>query len=254
VIAITPNSPDALNSALDDANAKGVLVITVDADLTNNETHRAACVLPTDFAGVGSSQLDVLASELPAGGDFAILSATRDASNQNAWIDGIKKGLTDPKYSKLKLVDVVYGDDQPAKSATEAEGLFSKYPNLRGIISPTSAGLAAAAQSLDTAGLYPGGPQAKNGGIVLTGLSTPNQMKKFIDKGVVGKFQLWSPHDMGVLACYLADQMKAGKLKVTDGTEVDVPGIGKHKFDAKGVITAGPLVTFDKSDIAKYNF
>src|ERR1022692_1683326 len=46
VIAITPNSPDALNAALDDAKAKGVIVITVDADLDKNETHRVAAVLP----------------------------------------------------------------------------------------------------------------------------------------------------------------------------------------------------------------
>ncbi len=254
VIAITPNSPDALNSVLDEAKAKGVIIITVDADLTKNETHRTACVLPTDFTQVGPSQLDTLAAQMPNGGDIAILSATRDASNQNPWIDSMKKELATPKYAKLKLVDTVYGDDDAAKSTTEAEGLFSKYPNLSGIISPTSVGLAAAAQSLDTAGLFPGGPHAKGAGLVLTGLSTPNQMKKFVDKGVVAKFQLWSPHDMGVLACYLADQIKSGKLKVADGAEVDVPGLGKHKFDANGVITAGPMVTFDKSDILKYNF
>ncbi|MHB8634857.1 MAG: substrate-binding domain-containing protein [Fimbriimonadaceae bacterium] len=255
VIAITPNSPDALDATLDEAKAKGVLVITVDADLDKNESHRVAAVLPTDFSQVGVSQLDTLASQLPNGGDFAILSATHDAPNQNAWIDGMKKALAEPKYAKLKLVDIVYGDDDAAKSTTEAEGLFSKYPNLRGIISPTSVGLAATAQALDTAGSYVGGPNAPSGGgIVLTGLSTPNQMKKFVDKGVVAKFQLWSPHDMGVLACYLAGALKSGKIKPDPGIEVDVPGLGKHKFGPNAVMTAGPMVTFDKSNIGNYNF
>ena len=143
VIAITPNSPDALNATLDEAKAKGVLIITVDADLTGNEGHRTACVLPTDPSEVGAGLVSTLASELSDGGEIAILSATRDASNQNEWIGIMKKALSEPANAKLKLVDTVYGDDQAEKSATEAQGLFAKHPNLRGIISPTSVGLPA---------------------------------------------------------------------------------------------------------------
>lgn len=254
VIAITPNSPDALNAALDEAKAKGVIVLTIDADLVGNETHRAACIMPTDADAVGPAQLDELASELPSGGDFAILSATHDAPNQNYWIAGLKKALADPKYSKLKLVDIVYGDDDPGKSTTEAEALLAKYPNLRGIISPTSAGLPAVAQVLDTAGKYPGGAHAVGGGIVLTGLSTPKQMKKYVDKGVLQKFLLWSPRQMGVLACYLAVKMKAGEIKPDEGVTVSVPALDDHKFGAKGIINASPLVTFDKKNIGQFGF
>ena len=254
VIAITPNSPDALNATLDEAKAKGVLIITVDADLTGNEGHRSACVLPTEPSDVSNGLIDTLASQLKDGGEIAILSATRDASNQNTWIDGMKKALADPKYANLKLVDIVYGEDQPEKSATEAQALFSKHPNLRGIISPTSVGLPATAQSLELAGNYPGGPHAVGGGIVLTGLSTPKQMTKFVEKGVVARFQLWSPRAMGVLACMLADGLKSGKIKSDEGVEVNVPGPGLRKFGPKGVITAGPMVTFDKSNIGQYHF
>jgi rhamnose transport system substrate-binding protein len=256
VIVISANSPDALNGALDDAKAKGVLVMTVDADLVNNETHRVAGVMSPDAAEVGGGLLDVLASQLPNGGDFAILSATSDAPNQNSWIAAMQVALKEPKYAKLHLIlPIVYGDDQAEKSTTEAEGLFAKYPNLRGIISPTAAGLPAVAQVLDNKGTYPGGPSASPaGGFILTGLGVPSSMKKFVDKGVVAKFQLWSPHDMGVLACYLADGLKSGKIKPDEGVEVDVPGLGKHKFGPKGVISAGEMVTFDKGNIGKYNF
>ena len=254
VIAISADNPDVLVPALDDAKAKGILVITVDADLTNNEGHRVVSVLAPGNEEVGKSQLETLASQINDEGEFAILSATRDAPNQNAWIAAMKAALSDPKYSKMKLDEVVYGNDDADKSATETEGLFSKYPHLRGIISPTSAGLPAAAQSLEIAGLYPGGPHAVGGGIVLTGLATPNQMRKFVEKGVVAKFQLWSPHDMGLIACYLASGIKKGTIKPDEGTEFDVPKLGKEKIGPKGVVAAGPLVTFDKSNISQFNF
>lgn len=254
VIVLSANSPDALNEALDRARAKGVTVITVDSDLTGNESHRDLAVLPVDFSLVGASQIDLLGSQIGYEGEFAILSATVDAPNQNAWIANMKEALNDPKYAKMKLVTIVYGDDEAQKSSTEAESLLSKYPNLRGIVSPTSVGLAAAAQVLENSGKFPGGPKASNGGIVLTGLSTPNQMKKAVEKGVVAKFQLWDPADMGRVASYLAAQIRSGALKPAEGLEIDVPGFGKRKIGPNNIVIANELLTFDKDNIAKYDF
>ena len=50
------------------------------------------------------------------------------------------------KYEGLKLVDTVYGDDDATKSTTQAEGLLTKYPNLKVIVAPTTVGVLAAAQ------------------------------------------------------------------------------------------------------------
>lgn len=250
VIVLSANSPDALNEALDQAKEKGVMVMTVDSDLTGNEDHRAVGILPTDFSLIGPGQLELLAKTINYEGEFAILSATTDAPNQNAWIAGIKDALKDPKYSKMKLVDTVYGDDEPQKSATEMEALLSKHANLRGVISPTSVGLAAAAQVLENSGRYPGGPKANGPGIALTGLSTPNQLKKAVEKGVIASFQLWDPADMGAIAAYIA----AKKPEIKAGASFDVPGKGTFKVGDKNIIFAGSLLTFDKANIGQFDF
>jgi len=254
VIAIAPNSPDALNNVLDEARSKRITVITVDADLAKNESHRDAAVLSTDFSKIGDSQVELLGSLIGYEGSFAILSATTDAPNQNVWIAKMKETLKNPKYAKMKLIDTVYGDDQPEKSTTVCEGLLSTHPDLRGIISPTSVGLAAAAQTIKLAGVYPGGPHAVGKGLQLTGLSTPNQLKSFVKGGVVSSFQLWDPHDMGYIATYLGQAIHANKLKPAEGAEVDCAKLGKRKFEKLNVINAGELVTFDKSNIDKFDF
>ncbi|MBX3119869.1 MAG: substrate-binding domain-containing protein [Fimbriimonadaceae bacterium] len=254
VIALSANSPDALNVVLDEAKAAGILVVTVDSDLTRNESHREACVLSPDAKQIGESQVELLGSQIGYEGDIAILSATHDAPNQNAWIAVMQEALKQPKYAKMKLVDTVYGDDQPEKSATEFEALLSKHSNLRGVISPTSVGLAAAAQALETSGKFPGGPKASGAGLFLTGLSTPNQLKKFVEGGVIQAFQLWSPRDMGVLCCNVAIAIKQGKLTPGDGVEFDDPKLGKQKFGTNNVINISPLTTFDKSNIANFDF
>lgn len=254
VIAISANSPDALNAALDDARSHGVTIITVDADLTKNETHRDAAVLPADFNLIGSEQVELLGSLIGYEGEFAILSATADAPNQNAWIAKMKETLAQSKYSKMKLVDTVYGDDEPQKSTTECEALLSKHPGLRGIISPTSVGLAASAQVVDRAGVYPGGSHATGKGLQLTGLSTPNQLKKFVENGSVTAFQLWAPANEGYIALYLGQAIHDKKLTPVAGGEFSTPKFGKLKFSGKLELIAGPLVKFDKSNISKFNF
>lgn len=254
VLAIAANSPDALNPALDEAKAKGITVLTVDADVSGSESHRDVAVLPTDFAKIGSSQIELLGSLTGYEGDFAILSATTDAPNQNAWIATMKETLKQPKFAKMKLVDIVYGNDESQKSTTVCEALLAKYPDLRGIISPTSVGLASAAQTLNLSGEFPGGPKAKGKGIELTGLSTPNQLKKFVSNGTVTSFQLWSPRDMGYIATYLGQQIHSGKLKPAEGVEFDAGKLGKRKIGKLNVVAAGDLITFDKANIEKFDF
>ena len=245
VIAISANSPDALDAVLDQARAKGITVVTVDADLVGNESHRDAAVLPADFAQIGPSQVELLGKLTGYEGDFAILSATTDAPNQNAWIARMKEALKETKYAKMRLVDTVYGDDEPQKSTTECEGLLAKYPSLKGIVSPTSVGLAASAQVLDRAGKK---------GLQLTGLSTPNQLKKFVRNGTVTSFQLWSPKDEGFLAAYVGAQIHGKRLTPKEGLEIDVPTMGKRRFSPKMELIGGPILTFDKANVEKYDF
>jgi rhamnose transport system substrate-binding protein len=253
-IAITPNSPDALNSVLDEAKAKGIEVITVDADLVGNESHRDAAILPADFAMIGPSQVQLLGSLIGYQGDIAILSATADAPNQNAWIEKMKEALSQPKFSKMKLVATVYGDDEQQKSTSECEALLAKYPNLRGIISPTSVGLPACAAVIDRAGVYPKGPHALGGGLQLTGLSTPKQMKKLVGSGAVTAFQLWEPSNEGYLAACVAKQIHDKTLKPAPAGSVRTSKLGEMKFSQKLELIAGELVTFDKGNIEKYDF
>jgi len=248
VIAISPNSPDALNAVFDRARAKGTLIISVNSDMPGSEVHRDAAILPVDFAKTGPSQVELLGSQIGYEGEIAILSATTDAPDQNVWIAAMKDTLAkDPKYAKMKLVKVAYGNDDPQKSSTETEALLASYPNLRGIIAPTTVGVAAAAQVVETARKA---PQVK-----VVGLGTPNQMRRFIDNGTVQAFQLWSPYNEGLLAAHFARGVRSGKIKNAPGTVFEVPGLGSVKIDAQNVIRTQPdLTTFDRRNIGNFNF
>ena len=254
VIAISPNSPDALNQVFDEARSKGIKVLVVNSDIPKNETHRDAAVLPMDFGITGSSQVELMGSLIGYEGKIAVLSATADAPDQNTWIEGMKVALKDPKYAKMQLVDVVYGDDDPQKSLTECESLLSKYSDLRGIIAPTTVGVAAAAQCVESAGRQPGGANAVGKGLEVTGLGTPNQMRRFITDNIVKAFALWSPYDEGYLSGYLAQGLAKGEIKAAEGSTFDVPNLGKRTIGKDSVIITGPPTVFDKNNIANFDF
>ena len=246
-ITISPNSPDALNPVFDEARSKGITIVTVDSDLTGNEQHRDAGVLTVDPQTVGQSQVELVGSLINYTGKIAILSATTDAPNQNRWIEVMKKTLADdPKYKNMSLVETVYGNDEPQKSLTEAEALLTKYPDLKGIIAPTTVGVAAAAQAVETA--------KKADQVKVTGLGTPNQMRRFIKNGTVKAFALWSPFDEGYLAGQTAYQIASGTLKPTPGTKFKAGTLGEREIKEKSVIITGPPLTFTAENIDKFKF
>ena len=246
VLAISPNSPDALNQVFKQAMDKGIYVLIVNSDIPGSEDFRHAAVLPMDFEVTGSSQVELIGSLIDYEGEIAVLSATADAPDQNYWIEGMKEALKDSKYGKMELVDVVYGDDDPQKSLTEAEALLLKYPNLRGIISPTTVGVAATAQAVENAGRAPQ--------LQVTGLGTPNQMRRFVKNGTVTAFALWSTFDEGYLSGYLAYGLVKGEIEAKEGKTFDVPGLGEKKIGGNRIIITGPPTVFTKENIDNFDF
>lgn len=248
VIGIAPNSPDALNQVFDAARAKGILVLTVNGDITKNESHRDATILPTNFDIVGHDQVEMVGSLIGYEGEIAILSATTEAPDQNKWIVGMKETLAkDPKYAKMKLVATVYGDDQPEKSTTEMEALLSNFPNLKGVIAPTTVGIAAAAQVVQ------GRHIADK--VHVTGLGLPSEMRPFIKDGTVKAFQLWSPYNEGWLAVHFAKGILDGKVKNEVGGKFEVPKLGTITINAGNSInTQSALTTFDAKNIDDFHF
>ena len=141
-IVIAGNDPSALCPSLAKAQAAGVKVVSFDSDvLCKNHLF----INQANTQQIGTSEVDLLAKEIGASGQIAILSAEATATNQNSWIKYMKVELK--KYPKMQLVSIVYGNDDPATSLTVLQGLLSAYPNLRGIISPTTVGISTAAQT-----------------------------------------------------------------------------------------------------------
>jgi rhamnose transport system substrate-binding protein len=245
VIAVSANDKDAICGALNEARQNGAKVVTYDSD-TKPEC-RDLFINQASTEGIAKIQVKLISDAIGAdGGEIAILSATANATNQNAWIDQMKTELAKPEYSKLKLVDTVYGDDDDQKSFQEAQGLLAKHPNLKGIISPTTVGIAAA-------GRYLSGSTYK-GKVQLTGLGTPNQMKAYVKDGTVKAFALWNPADLGYLAAYAGAALASNLIKGKEGDKFKAGKLGEFTVGKDGTVLLGDPYTFKADNIDQFNF
>jgi rhamnose transport system substrate-binding protein len=242
-IAITANDPTALVPVCKKALAAGIKVITWDSAIAPEG--RLIFVNQADMEQIGRIEVQMLGEMLNYQGEVAILSAAATMTNQNTWIEWMKKELAEPKYAKMKLVTTVYGDDLREKSYNEAMGLFKSYPNLKGIISPTTVGIAATGRALKDAGL--------SGKIQLTGLGLPSEMAEYIREGTCKEMALWNPIDLGYLAMYVTHLEITGELKNRVGEKFKAGKFGEKTIMDEGnggkMVLLGPPFKFNKENI-----
>ena len=240
-IVISAADADSVTPSLQQAKAAGIAVVTYDADV-NDTSARLAMIKPTTPDLIATSQVKWISDAIgPEGGEIAILSAAATAENQNAWIDLMKKDLA-ANYPKLKLVDTVYGDDDAATSADKAAALLQAHPDLKGIISPTTVGVAATAK-------YISGSEYK-GKVQVTGLGLPSEMKSYLKDGTVKTVGLWDPGMLGYLGIYAAVNAVSGN-DLSAGFAAD----GKtYTPDADGIVIVGPPAEFTADNVDQYAF
>jgi len=249
-IVIAGNDPSALCPSLNQAAQAGIKIVAFDSDIACASSPSHLFINQANTEKIGTSQIDLLAKEIGSKGEIAILSAAASATNQNAWIGYMKQQLK--KYPNMKLVTTVYGNDDPATSLTVLQGLLSAYPNLRGIISPTTVGIATAAQYLST-------HKSLLSHLTLTGLGLPSKMKSYVHDGTVKEFELWNPDNLGYLAGYAAAGLASGSASLQAGSKFDAGKLNSYTVLAPSGTTGpsvvlGPPLVFNASNVDKFKF
>ena len=246
-ICIAGNDENALQAALEEAMEAGIKVSCLDAKV--NPDSRQVFVNQAGTQEIGIALMDAVYDITGGEGQWAILSATSQATNQNAWIEAMKTVMTDAKYADLELVEVAYGDDEPQKSTDQTQALLNKYPDLKVICAPTTVGINAAAKVL----------QDKQSAVKLTGLGLPSEMKEYIgddDAHSCPYMYLWNPIDVGRLGAYTSIALVEGGITGAAGEKFDAKSMGDYVIveaaDGGTEIILGAPFKFDSSNIEEW--
>ena len=239
VIAVAPNDPSAIAPTLKKAMESGIKVLTWDSDSLEDARH--FYVNQARFKDIGDANVDVMAKQLGGKGKTALITGTLTSSNQNTWIEWMRKRIQE-KYPELEIITVEPALENQQKAFQVAQDLMKAYPDLDGIFGLTSVALPAAAEAVRQAG--------KSGKIAVTGLSTPNLMRQYVKDGTVKEFVLFSPVDLGYLTVHVAKAVKeAGEVP----NPFPAGRLGKLDVENRAVILGMPTI-FNKDNIDNYNF
>jgi ABC-type sugar transport system substrate-binding protein len=239
VIAVAAENKDALSTALRKAQAKGIKVVSFDADVLPDA--RTFFVNQATPEGIGYALMDEAARLCNSEGEFAIITASLTAANQNEWKKHIDERLK--TYPKMTLVDFRPSDDDKAKAQAEATTLMSAHPNLKLIMAICSPGVPGAAEAVKQAG--------KTGQVKVIGLGLPNENKVYVHGGVTDSVILWNTEELGYLAIAAADALAKGTLKPGD---TSFKANGKTYEIAGDNIMLGKPFIFNKDNIDQFDF
>ena len=242
-IAIAANDAAALENVISEAQKAGIVVVTLDSDTKGSQMFVNQAGVEQVAQVLVDSCYDMAGGE----GEFAILSASSTATNQNAWIDAMKEILKDAKYSKLTLVETVYGDDEPQKSTDEMQNLMTKYPNLKVVCCPTTVGILAAAKVV---------ANDSSCKIKVAGLGLPSEMKDYVGEGKPCPYMyLWNPIEVGECAVYMIKAIIDGKVGEV-GTSFTADNGKTYEISAGDPaakqIIVGPPFAFNGDNIAEW--
>jgi len=242
VIAVSPNDPKVVAGAMRKARSQGTRVITWDADAEADA--RDFFVNQATAQDIGYAMVDAMARDLggDANGDVAIITARLTAANQNAWIAHMKDRLG--KYPGLNLVATKPSNEDQKLAFQVAQDLMKAYPKLRGIFGISSVSFPGAAEAVRQAG--------KKDQVLVTGLSTPNDMREYVKDGTVKSVVLWNTRDLGYLTIEVADALAKGTLK-PGATSIQAGRLGERKIVGDNVLL-GQILIFTKDNIDKFDF
>ena len=240
VIAVSVENKEGISTVLRKARAKGIKVVTWDAD--SEKDARDVFVDQATPQGIGETLTDEAARIMGGKGEFAIITASLSAANQNEWIKFIKQRLAE-KYPDMQLVAIQPSEGDRDRAFQETQNVLKVYPNVKlvmGIAAPAVPGIAEAVK------------QSARKDVKVTGLSLPNMCKPYIKEGIVDSIVLWNTLDLGYLTVYTADALSNGTLKPGD-EKIHAGRLNDMQVVGDEVMLGKPFI-FNKDNIDQFDF
>jgi rhamnose transport system substrate-binding protein len=242
-ICIAPNEPKAVKRFVQQAQQRGIKVLTWDSDAP--DSGRDLMVNQVDDKRLGEALMDEIARQMHEEGEWAVVIASLNADNLNKW-RRYAEARAAQKYPKLIKVDTIVTEEDVDKSRKQVETLLNVHPNLKGMIAFDSNSVPGAAEALKRTG--------KAGKVALCGNTTPAPMKAYLKDGVLQSFYLWDPRKLGDLTVRLAVALAEGQTLKPGASINGSPPLVFSQTEPSTVIMMTEPLKFTKDNIDQFDW
>ncbi len=240
VIAVAVENREGISSALRRARARGIKVITWDAD--SEPDSRDFFVNQATPEGIGRALMDNAARVLGGKGEFAIITASLTASNMIEWQKQIELRRAEA-YPGIKMAALRPCDDLQKKAFDETNTVLNANPNVKLFMAICTPAVPGAAEAVKQSG---------RSDVKVIGLGLPNDNKQYVHEGITDCLILWNSMDLGYLAVYASKAIALGALK-EGASEMTAGRLGKIEIKEDNILLGKPF-TFTRENIDGFDF
>jgi simple sugar transport system substrate-binding protein len=245
-VAVVPLDPPALEGTFKAAMAKGIKVVTHEA-----ESQRYTHVNLEAFQNpeYGARLNERLAKCMGGEGKWTVFVGTISSQSHVQWADG---GIDNARklHPKMQLVDPKTETiNEKERAYLKTKEILRKYPDIKGFQGSSSIDVLGIGRAIEEAGLQ------KKTCVFGTGL--PSEAAPLLLTGAIDGVALWDPKDAGLVMNRIAAMLIEGKA-IADGADLEVTGYRKvrvRKGPGVGVnVTGEAYVDIDKNNYLQYAF
>ncbi|WMJ84733.1 substrate-binding domain-containing protein [Oscillospiraceae bacterium LTW-04] len=267
--AICVSSVDAtgLDSALTDAIAAGMTVVTWDSDVS--DTARSLMVSQGTPDLLGKMLVDMGADSLKNRGVDPVKDEVKycwhysqaTVADQNSWQVAGEAYIKEKYPNWVNVAPSNYYSEQDAEKAVSiGASILEAQKDIDLIICNDSTALPGQLKAVQNAGLT-------QKDITITGFASPMSIKDYCEAGIIEQWGLWDCGLQGGIGVYLAAYLAAGNT-VKVGDKLDIPNIGTVEImpndclvegattapTNNGVVLLPERAVFNKDNVNNYDF
>jgi rhamnose transport system permease protein len=240
VIAVAVENRQGISSVLRKARARGIKVITWDADAEPDA--RDFFVNQATPEGIGQTLMDNAARVLGGKGQFAIITASLTAANMIEWQKTIEARRKE-KYPDIRMAALRPCDDLQKKAFDEATAILNANPDVKLFMAICTPAVPGAAEAVKQSGRKD---------VKVIGLGLPNDNKRYVHEGITDCVVLWNSMDLGYLAVHASRAVKAGALKPGDA-RIEAGRLGPVEIRGDNILLGEPF-KITKENIDQFDF
>ena len=240
VIAVSVENAAAISTVLRKARARGIGVLTWDADAESDA--RDFLVNQATPEGIGFALADEAGRVLEGEGQLAIVTASLTAANQNGWIEHIRARL-DERWPGLEIAVIRPSDGLRDKALTETKNILRAHPQVRLVVTIAAAAVPGSAEAVKQEG---------RDDVKVIGLSVPSLCRDYVHEGVIESIVLWNTVDLGYLTVQASAALAHGDLNAHT-SRLSAGRLGKLEVRSQEVLLGQPF-RFDATNIDDFDF
>lgn len=226
-ICVVPNDATVLESVLQSAKDKGIVVVTTESPGQVGADYDVEMIINDAFAELVAEDA---AKSCGGSGQYALYVGGLTVPLHNAWADHVEEYLKE-KYPDMKLCTdrIACGEDSAQARETTLD-LLKTYKDLNCFICFGSQGPIGAAEALTEENLV--------GKVTVVGNIIPSEGSSYLESGAITTGYLWNPADSGYACCYIAQHLLDGN-KIDDS--FSIPDMGDISLDGETLWIDNPI-------------